>query len=132
MPHIIVEHTNIKVDMRQLLLAINQSLVKAFPEEFPVPVAIKSRAINVGEDYCVGIDLEEQSTLAFIHCNVRILSNRPLEVRTGIAAAAKTAMEAFLTEYYKKEGKHTQITAECGELVRETFQKVVFDARESQ
>lgn len=130
MPHIIVEHTDLELEFPELLHAINKLLVKKFPEEFPDPVAIKSRAINVGENYCIGIDPDCQFTFAFIHTNVRILSGRPIEVRAAIAAAAKTAIEAFMKKNYVPDGKHTQITVECSELEKETFQKVILDARD--
>lgn len=129
MPHIIVEHSDLKFDVVPFLLFINKTLCEKFPEEFPAPAAIKTRAVNVGNDYCIGINLEEQPTVKFIHTNIRILSGRPLEVRRAISEAVYTALQSYLQTNLDFKGLHVQCTVECGELVKETFFKHVFDGR---
>jgi len=129
MPHIVLEHTNLPINARELLLALNTALTQAYPEEFPVPEAIKSRAINVGEDYAIGINADAQDSLKFIHTNIRILSNRPDEVRAGIAKTATKAINEYLAANLKYDGQNVQCTVEIGELWREGFSKVVYDGK---
>lgn len=135
MPHIVVEHTNLPVNFRQLLLAINNALAKNHPGVFPVPGAIKSRAINVGDDYAIGIEGGEnsicdesvQDSLKFIHTNIRILEGYTETQRCAITTTAKAVIEAFLKDHLNYEGEQVQVTVEIGEIYKAGFQKVVLE-----
>eukprot|EP00461_Guttulinopsis_vulgaris_P009644 UN09715 len=104
MPHIIAQYSNnfnVEVQFATLLLQINKALVAAHPTVFPVPEAIKARAVPC-QDFAIGIDDDAQNNVGFIHISLALMPCDE-ETRTALSTTIVQTAKAYLDDKFKNQ-----------------------------
>lgn len=120
MPHIIIEHSDNIAP--QPIIAIAKEIKKimaAITEGNFDPDQCKMRSMSYA-NYQVG-NYEDRAT--FIHVSIKILSQRPLEIRQKLADQVYN----MVYESYQKLKKHESrcdISVDIIEMQRETYRKI--------
>lgn len=119
MPHIHLEYSdNLKhLEIKPILLKMNQALIAAAYVNHPDD--LKSRAV-MQQDYVIGLNLE--TTQAYLHAKVSLLSGRSAELRKQIS---DTVLKVMLQEVPKQQDLTVQFCVEILEMSKETYGKAI-------
>lgn len=120
MPHIHVEYSdNLEIQARPLLKALNSAL---FATGYINSIHdIKSRAV-IQHEFVVGLD--DQSTQAYVHTKVSLLTGRSIAVQKQISTVLLQVLQQHV-----KSTVDLQLCVEIQEMNKETYSKVFVSTR---
>ena len=115
MPHIHVEYSdNLEIQARPLLKALNSAL---FATGYINSIHdIKSRAV-IQHEFVVGLD--DQSTQAYVHTKVSLLTGRSIAVQKQISTVLLQVLQQHV-----KSTVDLQLCVEIQEMNKQTYSKV--------
>ena len=128
MPHIEIQHSDLSVNFRELLMLLVKHLSETFPTVIPAAEAVKARAINVHQDWAIGFDPQRQDQLGFAHTSVRVLAGQSEETLTAMGKLTNDVISAYMKEHLDYSGKTIQLTIEIGEIMLKPFHKTVLSS----
>ncbi|MFV5492441.1 5-carboxymethyl-2-hydroxymuconate Delta-isomerase [Acinetobacter sp. ASP199] len=119
MPHLHIEYSdNLQnLDIKPMLLGIHQALCTA--NYIQNPNDLKSRAIRQ-HDYVIGLDLN--TTQAYVHAKVSLLSGRSPELKQAIS---QCVLEVLQQHVSAQQGLTVQLCVEIVEMPKDCYSKAI-------
>ncbi|WP_034584479.1 5-carboxymethyl-2-hydroxymuconate Delta-isomerase [Acinetobacter sp. HR7] len=119
MPHLHIEYSdNLQsLEIKPMLLAIHQAFFDA--KYITEPKDLKSRAIRQ-QDYVIGLDVN--TTQAYVHAKVSLLSGRSPELKQAIS---QCVLQVLQQHVQPQLGLEIQLCVEILDMPREYYSKAV-------
>ena len=119
MPHLHIEYSdNIQnLDVKPMLLGIHQALCDE--KYITEPNDLKSRAI-CQQDYVIGLDLN--TTQAYVHARVSLLSGRSPELKQAISQCVLQVLQQHVPA---QQGLTVQLCVEIVEMPKDCYSKAI-------